>query len=244
MADITKIEWTHRTFNPWWGCTRISRGCKRCFAAQIGSYRQIEWGSGNYGYQTDKYWKDPIKWNKNAQKSGKFRIFCASMCDIFEGKEEHQPHLARLWKIIDQTPNLTWQLLTKRPENIMDLIPVTWTNGCFPGNVQMGVTVEDRATVNRVHDLIKIPAGIRFLSLEPMVEPPDIEEFLKPPDPQIHWVIVGGETGPGAQRLKLNDVKNVYMQCKRQKTPFFFKQWGGKDKTRVLFNRTWSQFPA
>jgi len=162
------------------------------------------------------------------------------MCDIFEGKKEHKPHLDRLWEIIESTPNLIWLLLTKRPQNISKLIPAKWNNGSFPQNVWVGATVEDKKTVGRIKELAKIPAPVRFISCEPMIEPPNVEEFL---GSEIQWVIVGGETGAGATSLRYKAVMEIYRQCKRTGTPFFFKQWGGKDKTRVLFNRTWDQFP-
>lgn len=245
MGKNSKIEWTHHTFNPWWGCTKTSPGCRRCYATQIAHYVGLKWGSNNYRYFGDKHWNDPIRWNRKAGKLGeKHRVFCGSMCDIFEGKEEHKPHLERLWEIIENTPNLIWLLLTKRPENISKLIPAGWNNGSFPRNVWLGATVEDEKTKKRIKELAKVPAATRFISCEPMIEPPDVEESL---GSEIHWVIVGGETGAGSISLEYKNILKVYQQCKRTKTPFFFKQWGGTDKTkaktRILFGRTWDQFP-
>ena len=174
MGESSKIEWTDHTFNPWWGCTKISRACKRCYAATFAA-RWLQWGPDapprEFGL---KHWNDPVRWDKAAKRDGvRRRVFCASMADVFEARDnEHGPTLdrlrARLFELIEACDGLDWQLLTKRPENMQAMVPASWRSG-WPRHVWAGATVENQATaLERVPHLLAVPAAVRFLSCEPL----------------------------------------------------------------------------
>lgn len=181
MSTGTKIEWAHHTFNPWWGCARVSPGCVHCYADTLAS----RWGHelwrrhGPRRAMAAQYWRQPLTWNrKAADADGPVRVFCASMADVFEAHPEPDVRAfqgkerARLWDLIDATPNLTWMLLTKRPENVAGMVP--WGND-WPGTVWLGVSTEDqRRADERVPVLLTIPAAVRFVSAEPLLGPVDL----------------------------------------------------------------------
>src|SRR3990172_1427349 len=132
--ENSQIEWTDHTFNPWWGCEKVSAGCKNCYAETLDNrYHKANPHWGPYSsrkYMSNNYWAQPLKWNDQARKSGvKKKVFCASMADVFEDNIIVTSQRYKLWDIIEKTPNLIWQLLTKRPENIMKFIPYSWKNG-------------------------------------------------------------------------------------------------------------------
>lgn len=224
----SKIEWTHSTFNPWWGCEKVSPGCTHCyaeaFAKRVG---QKVWGGDSpRRFFGDKHWNEPLKWNAAAAKSGEpWRVFCASMADVFEDREDLRDERARLFSLIDQTPALTWLLLTKRPHNVRRLTeqayrdfaecydPAEWR---MQHNVWIGTTVEDQQRGDeRVRHLLAIPAVVRFLSVEPLLGPLDLGyrgagallvdgggERMEPQPlapSQVEWVIVGTESGSRAR---------------------------------------------
>lgn len=179
--DNSKIEWTDHTFNPWWGCMKVSAGCKNCYAEALDK----RWDGGNWGPDSNRrpmgenYWKQPLKWDKAAAAGVRSKVFCASMADVFEGNPDTLPHLQRLFFLINQTPNLIWQLLTKRPENIMELVPSWWIKHGFPPNVWIGTSVENQAAADtRIPHLLKVPAAVRFLSCEPLIGPLDLREYM------------------------------------------------------------------
>lgn len=203
MKD-SKIEWTNHTFNPWWGCEKVSAGCKNCYAAASDSRwskNDPHWGPGSTRRPMgESYWYQPVKWNAAAAaKNIRERVFCASMADVFEGHEATIPHLQRLFKLIEETPNLDWLLLTKRPENIMRLVPDRWHVHSFPGNVWIGTSVENQEMANlRIPQLLKVPAAVRFLSCEPLLGPLDLSEFISCSGRErarIHSDRTGHETG-------------------------------------------------
>lgn|SRR5512138_186438 len=179
MAENSKIEWTHHTFNAWWGCVRVSPACENCYAESLAK----RYGFDVWGVQSprrklsDKYWGEPLKWNKAAATLGeRQRVFCSSMADVFEFARdaETQSFLnterSRLWTLIDNTPHLDWLLLTKRPENVIAMVPEAWRER-LPRNVWIGTTVEDqRRADERIPYLLSIPASVRFLSCEPLLE--------------------------------------------------------------------------
>ena len=241
MAIDSKIEWTTHTFNPWWGCTKVSDGCKFCYAEAIARrYGNDVWGV-NKPRRTfgEKHWAEPLKWNASAQSSGKrAQVFCASMADVFDpaGPKDER---AKLWELIRSTPNLDWQLLTKRPEKIERFLPTDWNDGYK--NVWLGTSVEDERVIGRVSTLSAIPARVRFLSCEPLIGP--LENL---PLADIHWVIVGGESGPRSRPMLTSWVQSIRQQCRAAGVPFFFKQWGGvrKHETgRELNGRTYDALP-
>lgn len=226
MSENSAIEWTDHTFNPWWGCTKVSTGCKHCYAE--GMARRFGgdiWGPGRsrrtFG---DATWQKPLAWNRRAAESDmRSRVFCASMADVFDetGPDSER---ARLWDLIDATPALDWQVLTKRPESVMDMIPARWRTA-LPTNVWLGVSVESPEYYDRAAILSQIPACVRFLSVEPLLERvPDL------PLSGIYWVIVGGESGPKSRPMSADWVREVRDTCAREGVAFFFKQWGGRNK--------------
>jgi protein gp37 len=220
----TGISWTTHTFNPWIGCTRVSAGCDYCYAEALNKRTgHTNWGTGAERRVTsDVYWLKPIKWNHIAELTGKrTRVFCASMADVFDGEAPADAR-ERLWKVIRATPFLDWQLLTKRPTNILRLLPADWLAGYT--NVWLGVTAENREqAVRRISALRSIPTAIRFVSAEPLLE--DLGEL----DLEgIDWVIIGGESGAGARPFDVTWADHLIERSKLQGVKVFVKQLGRK----------------
>lgn len=173
MGATTEIRWTDSTFNPWWGCARVSEACQHCYAESWAKRFGVEWGKKaerrTFG---DKHWDEPLRWNRQAEAAGVRRlVFCASMADVFEDHHELPPERERLWDLIAATPALTWQLLTKRPENILGMVPKSWIDR-WPANVWAGTTVENQRWADeRIPHLLEVPAPVRFLSCEPLFGP-------------------------------------------------------------------------
>lgn len=198
MGAKTSIEWCDHTFNPWWGCVKVSPGCANCYAETFSKrLGQKVWGEdAPRRFFGDKHWNEPLKWNAKAAKTGdRPRVFCGSMCDWLEDRENLTPQLARLLTLIRATPNLDWLLLTKRPENFMarckDVYSLThchsfaaWLHGWafgrkIPRNVWVGTTVENQEYADkRIPELLKIPAEVRFLSCEPLLGGIDVSDFI------------------------------------------------------------------
>jgi len=278
MAENSKIEWTTHTFNPWRGCTKVSPGCAHCYAAKNSRRNPAlfgVWGPGQPRVlASEAMWKQPLKWNKAAamyeaaakdehdnHRGNGFsypaprpRVFCASLADWLDDEVPIE-WLARLMELILRTPNLDWQLLTKRPQNWRSRI--TEAMGCLdgpaydmlrewikydkaPANVWVGTTVEDQARADeRIPILLSIPAKVRFLSCEPLLS--DLNLWPPVPGQQgamtsdwtpkglmgIHWVICGGESGgPQARPMHPDWARALRDQCKAADVSFFFKQWG------------------
>ncbi len=269
MAENSKIEWTDHTFNPWRGCTKISEGCKNCYAETLSKRNPATlgiWGdNGTRVVASESYWKQPLKWNRQAEcdcnssrlgghitcafcESGgvRPRVFCASLADVFEDRPELTEPRRRLFDLINETPNLDWLLLTKRPENIEPLFNEVvhhfgWDEDLSVMNTWIGTTVENRKAKERIEILRQIPAAVRFLSCEPLLE--DLGEVDLT---GIHWVICGGESGPGARPVDIRWFRSLRDQCVAAGIPFHFKQWGGLNKKRsgrTLDGRTWDEFP-
>lgn len=228
MGENSKIEWTHHTFNPWWGCVKVSPGCQHCYAETFSKRTGHQVWGVNAERRTfgDKHWKEPLKWDAEAKESGeRRRVFCASMADVFEGREDLSPHRWRLFNLIEATPNLDWLLLTKRPENMLKLLPTNWLIDPRP-NVWLGTTVENQEQAGkRIPELLTVPAVVRFLSCEPLLGPIDLK-WDKPMRVGIDWVIVGGESGGGARPMHPNWARELRDQCVLAEVPFLFKQWG------------------
>jgi len=222
MAENTKIAWTDNTFNPWWGCTKVSSGCDNCYAEALDK----RFGGNHWGKKTNprsmskQNWNKPIKWNKKSAPENPTKVFCGSMCD-WADKNSPPGDRERLFHLIKETPNLVWQLLTKRAPNIKKYLPNDW--GAGYNNVWLGVTVENKEGLKRIGYLRTVPVKLRFLSIEPLLE--DLGEINLT---GIHWVIVGGESGAGYRSVKREWIDNIQRQCKEQNVPFFFKQWGGQ----------------
>ncbi|MBX3004537.1 MAG: phage Gp37/Gp68 family protein [Anaerolineales bacterium] len=233
MAERTGIEWCHHTFNPWMGCTKVSAGCKHCYAERENlRYGKHRWGPGAQRQVTsDTYWKQPLKWNLKAAADGvRRRVFCGSWCDVFEDRPDLVAPRARLFELIEQTPHLDWLLLTKRPENVLHMVPMRWRYFHFPRNVWFGTSVENQQTADtRIPQLKKLfLAERRFLSCEPLLNSVDLARHLTGGlgNGRIDWVIAGGESGPNARPMHPDHAYSLLDQCQASGVPFFFKQWG------------------
>jgi protein gp37 len=227
MAKDSKIEWTHHTFNPWWGCDRVSPACKHCYAEtwarRVG---QDLWGaSAPRRFLSDAYWRQPLTWNAEASRTGgRKRVFCASMADVFEDRRDLDPSRDRLWRLIECTPWLDWLLLTKRPQAVGEL--VCWGKR-WPDNVWLGTTVENqRWAERRVPELLRYPAVVRFLSCEPLLGPLDLTRWLAPSGLGVNWVIAGGESGSRARPTNPDWARKLRDDCEHAGVGFHFKQWG------------------
>jgi protein gp37 len=247
----TAIEWATHTFNPWTGCTRVSPGCDHCYAAEQAKRNPAVFGSWEPGGARKRtsadYWKQPLRWNREAERTGvRPRVFCASMADVFDNQVPEEWRWS-LWRLIASTPHLDWLLLTKRPQNIALMLPEPtlasmedaeegpWHAPWPWPNVWLGTTVENQAEADRrIPHLLAVPAARRFLSCEPLLGPVDLSAWWKENPPGstywhpngIHWVIAGGESGPGARPMHPDWARSLRDQCAAAGVPFFFKQWG------------------
>jgi protein gp37 len=256
MGAATSIQWTGSTFNPWWGCQRVSPGCERCYAETFAHRLGLKvWGpTSDRRFFGDKHWNEPVKWNSKAEKAGmRQRVFCASMADVFEDRRDLDAERARLFGLIERTPWLDWQLLTKRPQNMTRLAPESWAKG-WPENVWAGCTAEDQTRLNeRVSELLKVPAKVRFLSCEPLVGSitfrwarwagirGDHLDGLN----GIHQIILGGESGHGARLMEIPWVRNVISECResKQNPAVFVKQLGSAHGLKDSHGGDWSEWP-
>lgn len=234
MATNSDIEWTEMTWNPVTGCTKVSQGCKFCYAERMAK-RLKAMGVQRYehGFAVtlhEDLIEEPLRWVKPRT------IFVNSMSDLFH---ENVPleFIARVFDTMRRCSQHTFQILTKRSKRLREVADhLPW-----PRNVWMGVSVENVDVVSRVTDLQAVPAHIRFLSCEPLIGPLD-----HLPLAGIHWVIVGGESGPGARPMRSEWVQSILQQCEEHNVAFFFKQWGGVRKKRtgrLLNNRTYDNYP-
>lgn len=234
MAIGSSIEWTQATWNPVTGCSRISEGCMHCYAETMAKRLQAM-GQPNYkdGFKVtlQPHMLDiPLKWKHPRT------IFVNSMSDLFH---ELVPiaYIKHVFDVMQQADWHCFQVLTKRSKRLLEISEdVTW-----PSNVWMGVSVENRENIYRIHDLLQTKAKIKFLSLEPLLGPLGIL-----PLKGIDWVIVGGESGPGCRSMDPVWVEGIFQQCKQQGIPFFFKQWGGfpkKKAGRLFKGAEWNEFP-
>lgn len=249
MAIGSSIEWTDATWNPVAGCTPVSAGCRNCYAARMALRLSSMPNSAGRKYRNtairsrgglpvftgqinlDRESLDlPRSWRLPRM------IFVNSMSDLFH---EDVPlfYIKEVFDVMVSCPQHTFQVLTKRPERAAEISSeLPW-----PENIWMGTSVEDNRVIARVDLLRQIPAKVRFLSCEPLIGPL-YDLSIK----NIHWVIVGGESGPGARPMDEKWVLHVKQLCKKNKTPFFFKQWGGVQKHkkgRLLDDRTWDEMP-
>jgi len=235
MANKSNIEWTEMTWNPVTGCTKVSQGCKHCYAERMAK-RLTAMGAERYrnGFSVTLH-PDLVDMPRGWRLPRV--VFVNSMSDLFHD-DIPLAYIQRVFSTMRDCPRHTFQVLTKRSERLAELAPhLPW-----PENVWIGVSVEDARVLHRVADLQSVPAKVRFLSLEPLIGP--LESL---PLDGIHWVIVGGESGPQARPMRKEWVKDILRQCRTAKVPFFFKQWGGtrKDLTgRELYGRTYSEMPV
>lgn len=245
MAE-TSIEWTDATWNPVAGCAILSAGCTNCYAMRMAArleamglekYAGLTRKSGGSVKWTGRLFLDreslsiPAKWSKPR------RVFVNSMSDLFHA-DVPANFIAEIWRVMGETQRHTYQILTKRPDRMVEIVPdLPW----LP-NVWLGASVEDSRVLHRLDDLRQVPAAIRFVSFEPLigsVREADLSE--------IQWAIVGGESGPNAREMKAAWVDEIKVICQRHGASFFFKQWGGRNKKsagRTYQGRTWDDLPA
>jgi protein gp37 len=213
MGSTTVVAWTERTFNSWRGCTKISPGCKHCYMFTA----QERYGRDPSVVVRTKTWGDPVRWQKAAAAAGRTEmVFTCSWSDWFhEGADQWRDEA---WALLKSTPNLQYQILTKRPERILDHLPADWGNGY--SNVWLGVSVEDRRFgLPRIDVLRPVPATVRFLSVEPLLE--DLGQLDLT---GIDWVIVGGESGPDFRPMDHDWARSIRDQCDAAGVAFFMKQ--------------------
>lgn len=246
MAE-TSIEWTDATWNPVAGCLIITPGCTNCYAMRMAArleamgvpkYAGLTRKSGNRYIWTGKVRLDegsletPLKWRKPR------KIFVNSMSDLFHDDVPAE-FIARVWDVMQRTPQHTYQILTKRPERMREVI----TSLDLPAleHVWLGTSVENAAVLSRLDDLRSTPAIIRFVSFEPLIGSVATADLRG-----IHWAIVGGESGPRSRPMDEKWIDEIRLNCLATGTAFFFKQWGGKNKKatgRTYLNRTWDELP-
>ncbi len=234
MGDKSAIEWTDATWNPVTGCTKISPGCKNCYAERL-AFRLKEMGNPRYknGFRVTLHPDQldlPLRWGKAKM------IFVNSMSDLFHEAVPDE-YIKKVFATMVKADWHIFQILTKRAERLAKLAPqLPW-----PAHVWQGVSVESQTYTKRVIALQKVPATVRFLSVEPLLGP-----IANLPLDGVHWVIVGGESGPRHRPIKPEWIREIRKQCRTAQVPFFFKQWGGrtaKSGGRILDGRTWDQMP-
>ena len=259
MGENSTIEWTDHTFNPWVGCTKISPGCDHCYAEGWAKRSGlVKWG-GERRRTSEANWRQPLKWNAEAQRAGeRRRVFCASLADVFDNEVPEQWR-ADLFALILKTPNLDWLLLTKRIGNVRTMVPWDRPDGApsevWPLNIWLGATIVNQAEADRdIPKLLAVPARVRFLSCEPLLGPIDLARpgpwstWLepcgyycdhddnggghRPGRSLIDWIIVGGESGSGARPFTLGWAKDIVRQCRASRVPVFIKQVGSNPVNR------------
>ena len=243
MTENSKIEWTDHTFNPWVGCTKISPGCDHCYAESWAKRSgRVQWG-GARSRTTAQYWQQPFAWAEKAWAAGRrARVFCASLADVFDNTVIPEWR-ADLFRLIRNTPELDWLLLTKRIGNAATMIEQAMRD-CGVGenfrpdvpwqNIWLGATVVNQAEADRdIPKLIATPAAVRFLSCEPLLGPIDLRRLLEDQEhepsyvgPTLDWVIVGGESGGNARPMHPAWPRDLRDQCAAAGVAFHFKQWG------------------
>jgi protein gp37 len=247
MAE-TSIEWTDATWNPVAGCTILSAGCTNCYAMRMAArldamgnekYADLTRKSGGRALWNGKIRVDqkslliPTTWSKPR------KVFVNSMSDLFHQKVPPE-FILQVWRVMQDTPRHTYQILTKRPNRMAEIL-----NGrefqVLP-NVWLGTSVEDERVLDRLDAIRAVPAAIRFVSFEPLIGSVKGADLTG-----IHWAIVGGESGPRSREMRPNWVHEIKRLCQLSGTAFFFKQWGGKNKKtsgRTLSGRTFDEFPV
>lgn len=241
MGEKTGIQWTDHTFNIAWGCTKVGPPCDHCYAevwAKRVGFSNL-WGP-NADRRTfgDKHWNEPLKWDRSAAAAGvRRRVFCSSMADVFDNHPKMMSERVRLWELILATPHLDWLVLTKRVGNITRMIPMRWQSR-LPNNVWIGISVGLQPEADRdIGRLREIPAAVRFISFEPMLGP------IRTDLTDIHWAIIGGESGAGARPFVLGHAKDLVQNCREYGTAPFVKQVGANPVNREFESCTHIRAP-
>jgi protein gp37 len=238
MAENSSIEWTDTTWNPVTGCTKISAGCDNCYAARFSErFRGVPGHPFKTGFDLTlrpERLQQPLGWKRPRM------IFVNSMSDLFH-KDIPKSHIAAVFDTMERADWHIYQVLTKRSSLLMKFLNVRYRTRPAPPHMWFGVSVENQQAMSRIAHLQKANASVRFLSIEPLIAPIGRLDLCG-----IHWVIVGGESGPGARAMDAAWAIDVRNQCVAARVAFFFKQWGGRSpKTggRLLEGREWNQFP-
>lgn len=253
MGRDSAIQWTDHTFNPWWGCTHAPGDpqCLNCYAEALAKRVGVGWGSSPRRMFGDKHWHEPEVWNAAAARAGvRHKVFCASMCDVFESSTSGEVAEARvrLWDTIRRCDKLDWLLLTKRPQNVELMVPKAWMKEAWPANLWMGTSAGTQAVLDhRGRILLRIPAPVRFVSGEPLLGPlsfrngpenrwgmDDSHDGFWDPHVPFDWVILGGESGPRARAMYVQWMRGVIAEiddhnmCERfsNRVAVFVKQMG------------------
>ncbi len=225
MGTETAIAWTDHTFSPWWGCERVSPACNHCYAEAFAKRTGHDvWGkNADRRLLSDATWRNPIKWTRAAEAAGeRRRVFSGSMCDVFEDRIDLLTPRLRLFALIEETPWLDWQLLTKRPQNVHRMVPWEWRTR-WPKNAWIGTTVEDQQRAEeRIRHIEQLGTWVRFLSCEPLLGPIDLTSWLT--RSVVDWVIIGAESGPKRRPTELKWMVDLAEQCQARNVPVFIKQ--------------------
>lgn len=254
MAE-SQIEWTDSTWNPVAGCSIVSTGCRNCYAMQMArrldamgveKYKGLTRRTGKRTIWNGKVREDwssldiPRRWRKPR------KIFVNSMSDLFHEKVSEEFILA-VWNVMRETPRHSYQILTKRPDRMAEILLKLFPEAL--SNVWLGTSVENREAIERIEYLRRVPAAIRFISFEPLIGPVDDVDLT-----DIHWAIVGGESGTAARPIKEEWVDQIHKNCSEYRTAFFFKQWGAwgadnrkrskKANGRLYRGQTWDEMPS
>jgi protein gp37 len=239
MGEGTSIEWTDATWNPVTGCTKISPGCDHCYAERFSERFR---GTRGHPFETGfdltlrpERLEQPLRWRQSRM------IFVNSMSDLFH-KEIPKDFIARVFDTMERAPWHTFQVLTKRSSLMRNFLRSRYGSERGPTHMWFGVSVEDGSRASRIKHLREAPAGVRFLSIEPLIGPVGVLDLK-----DIDWVIVGGESGPGARPMRTEWVRDIRDQTRAAGAAFFFKQWGGfrpKAGGRDLDGREWNEFPT
>jgi protein gp37 len=227
VGKDTGIQWTTHTFNVAWGCVEASPGCDHCYARVLAKRLGFKvWGLGaDRRLMTDSYWAQPLKWDRTARRAGRRdRVFCSSMTDVFLNDSIINRERERLWPLIEATPDLDWQILTKHPERFKATLPAQ-----LPPNVWLGVSVESNEYVWRVEALRYAPVAVHFVSAEPLLGPVDAMGL-----DGIEWVIAGGESGARCRPMQLTWARDLRNRCRAAGVAFFFKQVGALNPTDAM----------
>lgn len=247
MAE-TSIEWTDATWNPVAGCTVLTAGCTNCYAMRMAArldamgtkkYRGLTRKSGKRAVWTGKIRVDENSLNIPHSWSKPRKVFVNSMSDLFHD-DVPVDFIAKVWSVMKQTPRHTYQILTKRPDRMAEVLAAAPFE-ILP-NVWLGTSIEDGRVLHRLDAIRRVPTAVRFVSLEPLIGSVAAGDLTG-----IHWAIVGGESGPRAREMDPIWVDEIEAMCRRSGTAFFFKQWGGKNKKaagRTLNGRTYDEMPA
>lgn len=238
MALGTRIEWTDATWNPVSGCTKISRGCDNCYAARFSErFRGVKGHPFEHGFDLvlrPHKLTEPLAWRTPR------RIFVNSMSDLFQ-KEVPKAFIDSVFATMEQADWHVFQILTKRSSLLRNYVNDRYSKQPAPPHIWLGVSIEDQRALTRLSHLKQTHARVRFISFEPLLQAIEQVDLTG-----IHWVIAGGESGPGARPVMAEWIRSIRDQCRSQKVAFFFKQWGGKtSKTggNRLDGRPWLQYP-